>query len=362
MGEEVLLDWSLRVKAKHDIIKNYMDRWLPIMTSSNKRVLYFDGFCGPGEYKNGKAGSPIIALKTALNRQHDREQILNSDITWLFVDDKPHKIEHLEKLLSEFEIPDNYEVICKAEKFTETVEDFLEQQKRAAAPAFIFIDPFGFSHHPMDQIKDLMGFEKCEVLINFMFEFVNRFAEKEPEKIDSLYGTKKWRQIEGERSHHFLDLYRNQLKTEADIEFVREFKFQRENKPSYYLFFGTNDIKGLEKMTEVMWKIDPMSGSSISDKTYSHQSIMKEMQGPNWNQVKEAYIENFSGEVKEIEDLLNWSLIELGIPKNGIKSNVLKPLEENKTIKIVDAKRGRNKGTYPEGTEIEFFESKRTLF
>ena len=29
-------------------------------------ILYIDGFAGPGEYEGGEAGSPIIALDTAL--------------------------------------------------------------------------------------------------------------------------------------------------------------------------------------------------------------------------------------------------------------------------------------------------------
>ena len=51
--------------AKHQILRKYLDAWLPILGTYNKRIVYIDGFAGPGEYKGGEPGSPIIALEAA---------------------------------------------------------------------------------------------------------------------------------------------------------------------------------------------------------------------------------------------------------------------------------------------------------
>ena len=58
--------WSIdpHTEAKHDILRKYLDAWLPIITRWNGRVLYIDGFAGPGEYIGGRDGSPIIAIKS----------------------------------------------------------------------------------------------------------------------------------------------------------------------------------------------------------------------------------------------------------------------------------------------------------
>ena len=51
--------------AKHQILRKYLDAWLPILGTYNKRIIYIDGFAGPGEYVGGEPGSPIIALEAA---------------------------------------------------------------------------------------------------------------------------------------------------------------------------------------------------------------------------------------------------------------------------------------------------------
>ena len=50
---------------KHAILRRYFEAWFPIMARWNQRVLYIDGFSGPGEYSNGEDGSPLIVLKAA---------------------------------------------------------------------------------------------------------------------------------------------------------------------------------------------------------------------------------------------------------------------------------------------------------
>ena len=66
-------------QAKHAILQKYVGAWFPILTGQTakiarqrgvapkREILFIDGFAGPGEYTNGKAGSPVIALKAALN-------------------------------------------------------------------------------------------------------------------------------------------------------------------------------------------------------------------------------------------------------------------------------------------------------
>jgi three-Cys-motif partner protein len=63
--------WKIdsHTQAKHIILKKYLDAWLPIMTRWNGRVLYIDGFAGPGKYQGDEDGSPIIALKSAINHR-----------------------------------------------------------------------------------------------------------------------------------------------------------------------------------------------------------------------------------------------------------------------------------------------------
>ena len=59
--------WSIEphTAAKHKILCKYLDAWLPILQSFNGRIIYLDGFAGPGRYIGGEPGSPLVALECA---------------------------------------------------------------------------------------------------------------------------------------------------------------------------------------------------------------------------------------------------------------------------------------------------------
>ena len=78
--------------AKHEILRRYLSAWYPILSTYNPRIVYLDGFCGPGRYKGGEDGSPIIALREALKYS---QRLKNNEITFLFVDERADRIAHL---------------------------------------------------------------------------------------------------------------------------------------------------------------------------------------------------------------------------------------------------------------------------
>ena len=60
--------WAIEphTRAKHEILRRYLEAWTPILASSHRVILYVDGFAGPGAYAGGEEGSPIIALNGAV--------------------------------------------------------------------------------------------------------------------------------------------------------------------------------------------------------------------------------------------------------------------------------------------------------
>ncbi|MEJ2434379.1 MAG: hypothetical protein P8Y53_14915, partial [Pseudolabrys sp.] len=60
-------------------------------------------------------------------------------------------------------------------------------QTRFFSILLVFIDPTGWTGYPLDKIRPLFGRTKCELLINFMYDFINRFAASEdPDIVESL--------------------------------------------------------------------------------------------------------------------------------------------------------------------------------
>src|SRR5208282_5521150 len=160
----------------------------------------------------------------------------------------------------------------------------LEQKKKPLAPAFAFVDPFGFKNVPLVAVARIAHNPGCECLITFMYEAINRFLSHPEASIqghfDELFGTDEWRQIVNEhdpnrRRDQITELYRRQLVQKAGFRFVRTFEMINEgNRTEYFLYFGTNNPKGLSAMKVAMWRADPAGGQMFSDRTDTNQMVL----------------------------------------------------------------------------------------
>jgi three-Cys-motif partner protein len=95
--KETIWEIDPHTQAKHEILRRYLGAWFPILLSKrHNRVVYIDGFSGPGRYKNGELGSPIIALQEAMRLGSRLE---GKNLSFLFMDARNDRIEHLKIVL-----------------------------------------------------------------------------------------------------------------------------------------------------------------------------------------------------------------------------------------------------------------------
>jgi hypothetical protein len=190
----------------------------------------------------------------------------------------------------------------------------LDEQKKRLAPAFVFIDPFGFTGIPLALIKRIMENEKCEVLITFMYEEINRFLKDEKlwDSLKETFGTDRWKKMSSEsdprkREELLHSIYEEQLQKNAGIKYVRSFKMvNKKNKTDYFLFFGTNSIIGLKKMKSVMWKIDKSGLFQFSDATHNPaQPVLFEPE-PHYTLLKRNILQKFRGKSVSVSELENF--------------------------------------------------------
>jgi len=131
--------------AKHLLLKLYLDRWFPILGMHNQRMNYIDGFAGPGEYQSGEAGSPIIAIESAM--AHVAKGTLGPDvaINFIFIESKPEHADHLRSRLSNLVVPSSFHIGVIDGEFSEQVGgilDRLDSENKTLAPTFVLVDPF----------------------------------------------------------------------------------------------------------------------------------------------------------------------------------------------------------------------------
>ncbi len=363
--------WPMKdhTRIKHVILKRYLDAWIPIVTRYNGPAIYVDGFAGPGKYKGGELGSPIIAIEAWRNRPDKNKA---QDVSFIFIEERQDRANHLQSLLTA-SYPEA-KVQVHTARFFDTMTTMLDEREgsyRKPIPMFVFIDPFGISHTPMSIIHRIMKHEKCEVLITFMYEFVNRltaidYTGKETQ-YDELFGTPDWRTIitstmdPDERKHRIYDLYYKQLQSVGGAQYIRSFRMDTaRNQTEYFLFFGTNSLDGLRKMKTSMIAADPTKSYSFSDITGIAQIAMfTNYQPPVRNYLEQKFI---GGPPVSVEEIDRFVLVET--PYVNFKDDALVPMEREGAIEIVASPKGaaRKKGSFTDGTVIRFLPPHPKLF
>ena len=252
--------------AKHAILRHYLQAWFPILSKYHGRLIYFDGFAGPGRYKDGEPGSPLVAIEVA--RRH--LSALAGELIFIFVETNRERAENLRDEIAALDLPSHFTWYIENEGFEQVLSsalDRLDEQALHIAPTFALVDPFGFTGLPMHLIRRLLERQRCEVLITFMNNAIRRWVTELPEQIDTLFGlTGASTRIAAasDRISCARELYSRALRQSA--RFVRFFEMRTtRNQPIYDLFFATNHDLGHYKMKEAMWKLDADSGYRFCD-------------------------------------------------------------------------------------------------
>lgn len=361
MPKPTLWERKPHTEGKHLILRSYLDGWLPIMGAWNGRLLFIDGFAGPGRYVGGEEGSPMLALRAFA--EHHAKTTITAEIVYVFIDADPRRVAHLEELVAELkpELPGNAKVVVEEGTFDGSlteVLDALDEQGANLAPAFVMIDPFGVSDTPMSVIARILQNPRCEIYVSFMYESMNRFITT-PEfapHLDDLFGVPEWRQaidLRGEERQAFLyDLYRNQL-IASGAEHVVHIDLYDGNRLVYGIFFGTQHEKGCDLMKQAMWRVAP-SGQYTFRGSRSGQLELT-VDEPDFEPPKQQLCEEFGGRGwVAIEDITKFMASDRTEYHSGhLKKGALKPLEREGLLHVDETSRKR-RWTYPKGTRIRF--------
>ncbi len=344
-------DSTPHTRAKHAILRQYWNRWLPILGRRNRGLNYIDGFAGPGEYTGGEQGSPLVVLRAAI--EHVRKP--SGAVSFTFIEKHPNRAENLKRILArEFppeRLPKGWEYSVEVGEFDPILNsaiDSLEASGSTFAPSFAFLDPFGYSGFPLATIRRLLGIPRCEVLVTFMAGYVRRFLDDQrAETLTSLFGNEDWRrgsELNGDARVRFLvDLYERRLKEEANAAFVRSFQMCGANDETvYYLVFATRHEEGLRQMKEAMYAVDRRESYRFSDLTDPGQTYLLDYlvdENPEWVDRAAAMVyQRFRGQ--SVPAPLAKDFVYLVTPYVW-RSPVFKTLEDDGRIVSVS---GRGKG------------------
>lgn len=361
MGVEKKL-WPLdaQTEGKHIVLRAYLNAWLPILGMTQGRIIFIDAFAGPGEYEGGEDGSPLIALK-AYEGHLARNRI--KEIVFLFIEGRRDRAEHLERLVAPFRERLSEAVIPPVEcdncldALTRAL-DGLEARGSQLAPAFVMLDPFGFSDTPMSFVARLLRNDKAEVYISVMWQWLNRFKEEEKVQhhFDDLFGASTWRDalaLPHEEVKPALVKYYEQGLRASGARFVTHFELWNGNRHIYTIFFATKHPKGMDMMKQAIWKADRSGGYVFRGRT----GVQLEMDiestvdlTPFGNEIHQV----FGGRETNVAEIEAWAMTDATDYHSGQLRKALKLLEDAGLLTARSAIPGkvRRRRTFPDNTLV----------
>lgn len=363
--------WDLEphTRAKHEILRGYLNAWLPIMAHSKprpKRVTVLDGFAGPGVYKSGEEGSPLIALRALLGR-HDLSRVPEDiDFRFIFFEENEERFDSLqtqiERLKATYEPwPANLSILPRQPmSFVDGCKWLIANDPPGGAhdPMFSFIDPFGVKGVPLDLIRELCQHRKTEAFVLYMYNTVQRFAGHEviDNHFRDLFGTDEFATAvkSPARRSKLRQLYPERLKAECGFDYTLGFEMKNSSGQVYDLVYGTRSLKGLARMKEAMWKVDDTGEFRFATGRVGYLSLFS-TEEHRQDKVRSLILERFANHGNiTVEKIENFILVETAFRETHWRKP-LKQLElEGRLIVTSSPSPRRRTGTFAPGTVVRF--------
>lgn len=372
MSDTLPTVWPIEphTEAKHAILDRYLKAWLPILTRQaaslkrqygsvkSHRILYIDGFAGPGVYKDGEPGSPLIAIDAAVKHSEP----FPFRVEMLFIEERPDRYSMLsEKLLQKAkEIENtrqNVTVISPQQGDCDVVLggllDRSAQRGIHFGPALAFLDQFGYGSVSMRLISKILAVPQCEVFTYLDYKDINRFitdSHKAP-ALDRAFGGDEWKECislpERQRRSRLLELYTQALRDpgRGGAKYVVPFLMHdRRDQPLFWLIFATNHLRGLEEMKRAMWSVDKSGNFKFSDKDDPSQlKLLDDSFDQQW--LADELKSSLNGQTLTAQQVFEHVLVHT--PCYLFKT-ALQAMERDGRITIVNAPNGRRNFSFPD--------------
>ncbi len=155
-----------------------MEAWFRILGRYDNKLVYIDGFAGPGEYKNYPKGSPIVALEVAMRARNDMGLNWKADsIHCAFMEIDRARFNNLQERIKAYNEQPNLIIYKYNNSFVDGLNKFRKELPapfRGGTPLFVFIDPFGATGAPFSVVADILSSSRSEVLINLDADGISR--------------------------------------------------------------------------------------------------------------------------------------------------------------------------------------------
>ncbi len=247
-------------QIKHQVLAKYLERFARIVGKWSKGLIYVDAFSGPWNSVSSdlRDSSFAIALQQLRSARSTVEERYGKKlpITCIFFETNLDAFQQLDAFAK---AQTDVEVIAINQPFESAVPELVRliKSKQPGHFPFVLIDNKGWTGFAMDVIAPLVQIQPCEVLVNFMTGFIQRFIEDERDGLKAsfrkLYGDDSYEQrIEGlkgrDREDAIVFAYADRLKQVGKYPFVSTALILQptRDRTHFHLIYATRDLKGIE--------------------------------------------------------------------------------------------------------------------
>jgi three-Cys-motif partner protein len=279
--------------VKHALIREYLKGWFPKLGFWSGHIVYLDTHAGRGKHIAGQTGSPVMAIDTLLSHTY-RDRILEkSEVTFCLIEHDPENVDALRAEVAALDkLPRRIQVHISCDDCFAQLEKLLsnlEEKGKQIAPAFVFVDPYGFKV-PGDLIRRLVAAGRVEVFINIIWRELdmaiaqaqNQSTGGMVETLNLVFGGDRWRNIGNEtsldiRADRAIDLFRELY----GARWVTSIRMLGDNKVTrYVLAHFSNHEAGRDLMKDCMWNVCPDGGFYARRSDNPNQTMLIEVE-PN---------------------------------------------------------------------------------
>ena len=247
--------------VKHIFLENYIERVAYNILSFRDDFVFIDGFSGPWKSNDesledtsfGRATSKLVKIQHGLSERNNGKIIRS-----LFIESNKRRFENLDAAVESL---DEIEARAIHGDFEGQIPEIVEYI--GSSFSLVFIDPTGWKGFGLENIKPILAL-KGEVIINFMFDYINRFMShphpETAETYDTLFGGEGWFSefqalIEAgkNREEAVLTVYMTRLKKAGGYKYVTStrIKHPSNNRTYFHLVYATRHPKGIIEFREV---------------------------------------------------------------------------------------------------------------
>jgi len=313
--------WPLdhHTEAKHRVYKRYLQAWYPILLSQRRGITYAEGFAGPGEYTCHTPGSPILALRTLLRAKP--QPTPEGPAYLLFVEGDRDRCQHLrDRLAAELGTLDptalrtrGLFVDVRQGRCNDTIPTMFAEHRVVTRPLLAVFDTWG-SAVSFDLLRRVAKTPGAETIVTIQPGHFARFA-KDPEHYgDNVFGSALWRDVQTQPARAKADYIRQQYRrtlNDAGFRYVLDFELADEGGHLLYLVYGTNHDRGIEKMKDAIWAVDPVRGIGYRDPRDPNQQMLDIEFGPQTGPLRRLILDhlaNRSGHRATVDQLRTFTL------------------------------------------------------